>query len=279
MGTNKHYDGLNGSDGVHVDADCKPRCAFDFNNDAAYGFGWDTEVWFGWSIYLPRSWQHETFRTGQTSNGPMMMTINPSTASATHMTLNLIVPTAGQNWRNASNGNLVSATNETHWCIIHNLDPSSTTESGATPTKVSLGSIVPDMGKWTDLVFRLRFNPFAVAPGAPVNGYTMRGNTGLIHIWKSTGAVDGNGNRTISEANPTYQFNGPCGLRPHPSNKLTFSSRVYMFGLNSTITTTSRTHPLWAGIDEMRWGFAEGSNVGTWQSGAATGFDDVVPNS
>lgn len=279
MGPNRHYDQLNGST-THVDADCKPRSSFSFDNPAAYGVEWDTEYWFGWSIYAPRSHQHESFRTGGTNNGPMLFVVNPSNASATHCTLNAIVPTAAQGWRNASNNALVSATSETHWCFIFNTNANSSTEGGSSVTKISLGSMEPDLGKWTDFVFRFRWNPFSGTGSVSSGGFTFQRGQGLIQIWKSTGAVDGNGNRTISEGSPTYNYAGPCGLLPANSTaRLQNQCRVYLFGLNSTITTTSRTHPVDYFFSSIRWGYATGPKVALWQPDGAMRFSDVVPSS
>ncbi len=264
----KHYDQLNSST-VHTTdgSTCRPRNAMSFQKEAVYGFDRDAEVWMGFSLYIPTNWEHETYARGTTANGPMLLTLLPSSGNSldtnsTHLTLNAIVPDSG--WTALRQP--TSGATKTHWCIQWYRNPTSTQEANV--TRLSLGEI--QLGKWTDFVFNMRWNPFT--GNTTVLGTTYVGNSGKIRLW--CGEQNSNGTRSISSGSPLYTYSGPCGN--YPSGKIIPSLRVYMFGWNNA-NTSSRSHPVWVGADAFRWGFATGSTMNTYQGGAASTWGDVAP--
>ena len=264
----KHYDQLNSST-VHTTdgSTCRPRNAMSFQKEAVYGFDRDAEVWMGFSLYIPTNWEHETYARGTTANGPMMLTLLPSSGNSldtnsTHLTLNAIVPDSG--WTALRQP--TSGATRTHWCIQWYRNPTSTQEANV--TRLSLGEI--QLGKWTDFVLNMRWNPFT--SNTTVLGTTYVGNAGKIRIW--CGEQNSNGTRSISSGSPLYTYSGPCGN--YPSGKIIPSLRVYMFGWNNA-NTSSRSHPVWVGADAFRWGFATGATVNAYQGGRASTWADVAP--
>jgi hypothetical protein len=130
------------------------------------------------------------------------------------------------------------------------------------------------------------FNPFTTA--TTVGGFTYRANTGALEIWKSSGPVDGNGDRGIPEGS-TYTAagggkiysvtSGGVGCRKHidSTKLLQFFPQCYYYGLRNGITS-SRTHSVWLGFDAIRFGFGEDWNGSfALQNNAASGFTDVLP--
>jgi hypothetical protein len=154
------------------------------------------------------------------------------------------------------------------------LDPTSVNEAGAETHLVYLGSVVPDLGMWTDWIFHWRMNPFSV-PTTVTGVGSFPGNTGILEAWKCSGPPDGNGDRAIDINSPIFsRVNLPIGLRPQAS-KLQISTRAYEFGLRDGIISSGLTHPRRYFFDEIRWGFA-GTHAAQQPDGDMR-FSDVLP--
>ncbi len=136
---------------------------------------------------------------------------------------------------------------------------------------LDLGSVVPDLGKWTDFVIRFRANPFSVATNPAKAGIPnsinqlFEGNKGVFQVWKSEGEVDDAGNRKM--VLKVDRTNTSIGLVPSSVRTLAFSFRIYKYGWRRNPTTVKG--PVWVGFDEIRFGAALRDG---------TGYDDVLPS-
>ena len=213
----------------------------------------DEENWVGFSVYLPSNFEHEVGTKGR-NNSIQIYTQYATTTQATQFALVSYVPT----------GETV-----TKWFIEYFVDATSTTESYLVRQDVDLGVVTDDLGKWTDFVIRYRINPFTTATNASTitNGknQTYQGNKGILQVWKASGAVDSNGNRTMTRV--LNIENAPVGLVPHTSNLLVNALRIYKYAWKTQ--PTSVVGPIWMGFDEVRAGKA--------LSGVS--YDDVAPAS
>jgi hypothetical protein len=231
----------------------KPRSFLNITNPK-YNFSFDTEVYIGLSIYTPLNYENETGSTGDLGY-LMLLSVNADDTTRSIFTLRHIVA-AGQT--------------QAHWDLRLYTDATSVQESTATLNDINLGSVTPDIGKWTDFVIRLRANPFAVATNPAVAGIPnsmnklYEGNKGILQIWKSEGSVDADGNRKM--VLKVDKVNTPVGLVPGTTDAIQISPRVYKGGWKKH--PTSVTGPVWFGFDEVRYGQAVRDG---------TGFDDVNP--
>ena len=250
----KRYESLNAATYPN-DTLNKPRMqlAPKYFSSPTYVFDWDQEVWVGFSIYLPLNWEHE-LGVKDHRGGVHFFYLNPK-ANATHMVIGIYVP---------------SGQTTAHWMVQKYVSATSTKESGATSDWSSIGSVTPDLGKWTDFVLRYRANPFTTTTNAnTISGgknQVYEGNKGILQLWKGEGAVGGGGNRTMSLKIDIE--NAPVGLVPQTANPY-LHTRLDMYKYNWHISPTTVDGPIWMGFDEYRWGRALLDG---------TGFSDVSPS-
>jgi hypothetical protein len=296
----KHYEQVNipppTGGYVHEAAKCKPRCYAHWTTTQTtdpYGLPFDTYIWMGFSVYLPDSWETSQLAGGQPNNGPTILeTSMPSDSDSNFLELRLIKPTSGQNWKNPNGTQTFN--NDTYWCLEYYISRLTSTKNSADlDVKIALRPTASDLGRWTDIVMRVRLNPFQSSKGDPasqtVAGQVMRRDTGSIDVWMSSGAPDGSGNRAISEGSPIYTSpaGGGFGLRPRDTNsRHTFRFMNYSFFLKSDGIpgqTQDRTHPIFLYMADMRFGVGEvtsnSNHVNTYQGGVLSGFNDVLPRS
>jgi hypothetical protein len=220
----------------------------------AHAVNFDVEFWYGMSIYLPLNFEHETgVRDDRGHN--TLISINATTV-ATLLALQYYVQ---------------SPATTAKWYAETFDSATSTTESGGSERLIDLGSVTPDIGKWTDFIFRLRFNPFATTtnPGtagiANAKNQIYQGNKGIMQIWKSEGAyVSGFNRQMVLKHN---RVNVPVGLVPHKTNLIDIQPRQYKGAWHNN--PTSITGEIWIGFDEIRYGQ-------TLRDG--TGYADVAPS-
>lgn len=248
----------------------KPRVMFDQSN-SVYQFEWDQEVWHGFSIFLPLSHVGDIATKGN-AGGTMVWVLNAD-SSFSQMILDRYCATG--------------ETSEKWWFnyqvnadAVADLD-----EDGPAPKTqhVDLGVTSADRGKWTDFVFRYRLNPFSTTTNASSVGgknQVYQGNKGILQIWKGTGAVQSNGNRTMTRF--VNLVNTPIGGVPHSVNKLQVSHRMYKYGWKKNATTTTYsglTNPgLYHGWDEIRWGFGDTTVAASKGQSRASVSSDVSPS-
>ena len=212
---------------------------------------YDTESYWGISIYLPTNWESES-----SERRCNFVEVRSFSASWNHMSFGI----DGE----AGAGN---------WYIKHDIHATSTRNSGSTEVIYNLGPYEPDKGKWTDFVFRTRWNPFTTSTNAATADTThgdgrnqvYQGNKGILQVWKTEGAVDGDGNRAfvLTDANID---GGPTGLVPHANYDVTWTWRQYKGGWHTQ--STDADGPRWMGFDCLFMG--EPVRDGT-------GFSDVNP--
>ena len=136
---------------------------------------------------------------------------------------------------------------------------------------IDLGPVSADKGKWTDFVFRYRFNPFSVATNPAAVGIPnsknqlYQGNEGILQVWKAEGPIDLGGNREM--VLKVDKVNTPVGLVPHATDKIKHLWRIYKYGWIAKNPTTL-THSVWFGFDEIRQGLVDRDG---------TSFGDVAP--
>jgi hypothetical protein len=186
----------------------------------------DQEGYIGFSIFVPKNFQSE--RGVKDHRGAL--------------TLFTIAGGGGQlvdlsQW-------VQSPATEAHWFIRY---WTRTTNGTVKITKVDLGPVSADAGKWTDFVFRYRFNPFSTATNWKSKSYP--GNKGILQVWKAQGAVNSQGDRSMAQK--VDKVNTPVGLAPS-SQKISHHFRLYKFGWLTHPTTVDR--PVWIGFDEIRQG-------------------------
>ena len=153
------------------------------------------------------------------------------------------------------------------WFLRLQTSDSTATESGDYATEwFDLGSIVPDLGKWTDFVFRVRSNPFTRATnpfqaGIPNSrDQTYEANRGILQIWKSEGD-------SREMALKVDRVNTPVGLVPLESDGLLIRFQMYKYGWRRNPTTVKG--PVWVGFDEIRYGITDLHG---------TRYEDVAPD-
>ena len=225
-------------------------------SDPVHRIDFDQEVWLGFSIFLPSNWEHET---GVRHDGGAAQ---------------LLEFMAGASRSVFALKPYVTSGSTANWYLHLQTDDKSAEERKDSSTRVDkldLGSVVPDLGQWTDFVIRFRINPFSVATNPAKAGIPnsvnqlFEGNKGILQLWKSEGAVDGAGNRKmVLKINKT---NTPIGLVPSSVEQLIVHFRIYKYGWRRNPTTVKG--PVWVGFDEIRFGAALRDG---------TGYDDVLPS-
>lgn len=206
-------------------------------------FEFDTEVYIGFSVFIPSNYEIET--TGRRHTYFVLNT----TASGTLVSLETFGD-GGQRWK------------------LHYYTGLSVSEGSSSENYVDLGPILDDAGMWTDFVIRYRANPFTSTTNASTLGgknQTYEGNKGILQVWKTTGDVDGNGNRAFTRF--INIVNAPVGLVPHAT--LPIQMRLDTYKGNWQQASTSVDGPIWHAFDE----FYQGEVVRD-----GTGFSDVNPS-
>lgn len=232
----KHYEELNG--GLN-----KPRSKIYVNGHPA---PFDAEGYLGFSIYLPKSWEHETGVRGNRGTA-MLLQVQSASSSSTLLVLQVYVP---------------SGDNQAHWILKHNW--SDTSVKGGRATLYDLGRVSGDLGKWTDFTLRYRFNPFSKRTNARTVGGKNQyydGNKGILQLYKSVGPVNAAGNRSM-QLTRVNLVNRPVGLVPHATKQIYWHFRIYKYGWHSNDTDVDG--PVWVGFDEIRDGRvgADGTSLG-----------------
>lgn len=218
---------------------------------------WDEEIWVGFSVYVPRTWEHDNkYKTDDQAHlsGISVFASNASAASS-HLSLR-IHPSATSDFN--------------EWTIkLVSTDATSITDKSS--TFHSIGSIVPDLGKWTDFVFRIRFNPFSRRTNPAQEGISgardqwYEGNRGILQVWKSSGNADSSGDRPMNLV--FSQVNQPLGVVPRADRGLRLIFDMYKYSWQTF--DTDPEGPIFMGYDEIRYGR-------TARDG--TGFADVAPS-
>jgi hypothetical protein len=229
---NKDYSGMNKGEN-------KPRAKMPING---HPFQFDEEGWLGFSVFLPRNWEPELGTKGIA--GYLMLLETGTQASSSMFVVRLWTP---------------SDRNESHWFLDLLLDDKSIREDASTKQhqRIDLGPAAGDLGKWTDFVIRYRSNPFSQTTNPAKQGIygaknqTYEGNKGIFQLWKSGGAVDGDGNRKM--ALKIDKKNTPIGLVPR-DDPLVHRFKSYKGGWHKRPTTVKG--PVWVGFDEIRFGRA-----------------------
>jgi hypothetical protein len=227
----KNYQGLNGG------VDSKPRSAMVFTTpDQRLDF--DQEGWIGFSVFLPSNWEHE-LGVQDHRGGTVLFSIN-SGPSATLMGLTQYVPRGETTAR---------------WFLHLQTSDSTATESGEYDREwLDLGTVVPDLGVWTDFVIRVRANPFTQTTnpfraGIPRSrDQTYEGNRGILQIWKSEG-------QSREMTLMVDRVNVPVGMVPLEGDGLAIRWQLYKYGWRRNPTTVKG--PIWVGFDEIRYGITE----------------------
>jgi hypothetical protein len=235
----KNYTTYNGNSGAD-----KPRSNITMSKDALRT-AFDDENWLGFSIFLPSNFVHDTGdKNGDQGN--QLFTNYASETTRTQFTMLEYVPTGET---------------ESHWIFQYFTDATSITENPAKRTTVDLGPVTGDLGKWTDFVIRYRMNPFTTATNASTitggKNQIYQGNRGILQVWKASGAVDGNGDRTMTKVVDIE--NAPVGLVPPAAttpdtDKMINAVRLYKYFWKTN--TTANTGTIWAGFDEIKAGRA-----------------------
>ena len=267
----KNYYEINGGSTYDVSID-KPRCwMYPFNIGApgdpdVTPVDWDKTFWWGMSVYLPTNWESETgSNVGNYNNN--RWSIAPWGSDTATRTLLHFAP-----WTQTSG--------KTQWSVIVYKNDSSINEGNGVRYDLADASTDGDLGVWTDWVFQIRFNPFTTTTDTSgisgSSGQTYNGNRGICNIWKTSGAVDGNGNRSFYQvlnlsAEPVGNVPNQFAPRVTP--------RIYRGGWNpggtrdganrppSTINGSSADGYMFMGFDCFYLG----------SSADGTGFTDVNP--
>jgi hypothetical protein len=220
----------------------RPRSVFYLTHSSNL-LDWDTEAWFGMSVWLPSNMEHDTATKNEAAEVQLLV-VNPNWPSNTHMDFKYYV----------GGSDTIS-----RWALRYYVGATSTAESAATSTTVNLGLVTADIGRWTDWIFRVRFNPFttttnpALAGIANAKNQTYQGERGILEVWK-------NGTKVFSRVNQ------PLGLVPWTTRDLSFLPRLYKS--NWKLFPTSVVGPVYAAFDSIRYGQVTRDG---------TGYADVNP--
>jgi len=231
----------------------RPRSKI-YMSDPSLRIDFDEEGYVGFSIYVPKDFQNEL--GVRDHRGESMLFEMGTDSSRTLMNLGVWVQ---------------GSATEAHWFLRTWTDDKTIQETADKFQLMDLGPVSADMGKWSDFVFRYRFNPFSVATNPAAAGIpnsknrSYEGNKGILQVWKAEGPVDGDGNRKM--VMKVDKVNTPLGLVPPETEKIRHFWRIYKYGWLSNPTTL--THPVWFGFDEIRQGLV---------SRDGTTFADVVPS-
>lgn len=235
---------------LNADVKNKPRSKIYLSNES-HKIEFDEEGYAGFSIFTPKNFEHEL--GVRDHRGDSMLFEMGSDSSRTLFNLGV--------WVEKPN-------TEAHWYLRVWTSDTSTDNVGL--ELIDLGPIQPDTGKWTDFVFRYRFNPFKqdtnpAAAGIPNSKDKLYpGNKGILQVWKAEGPVGNDGNRAMNLL--VSKVNEPVGLVPHKTDGIKHLWRIYKYGWLKNPTTL--THPVWFGFDEIRQGMVARDG---------TTFADVVP--
>jgi len=211
-------------------------------SDPVHRFDYDTEGFLGFSIYVPLNYEHETGTYGIPGAIQLLSIKEPNSADRVFLVLEQFVP---------------KGSNKARWFLSYVTDDKST-DSGE-QTKIDLGPVESDIGKWTDFVIRFRENPFVVETNPASLGIPMArnqvyaGNKGILQLWKAEGPADDKGNRQM--VLKVNKVNTPVGRVPHATERRVVNFRTYKYGWKSNPTDVNG--PIWFGFDEIRLGFAK----------------------
>jgi hypothetical protein len=242
----KNYMGLNGN------VRNKPRSKIALGNNG-FRFDFDREGYAGFSIYVPKNFEHELGVRNHRGESALFGVNTDASSTLVHLGV----------W-------VESPATEAHWFLKISTSDTSTLEKAAKWETIDLGPVRADIGKWTDFVFRYRFNPFSVETNparkgiAKAKDQVYQGNKGILQVWKAEGAADSSGNREMTLK--VNRVNTPVGLVPHSSDKIQIKWAVYKYGW--IVNPTTLTHPVWFGFDEIRFGLVDRDG---------TQYADVMP--
>ena len=229
----------------------KPRSTINFaGTGAGKAFEHDEEAWIGFSIFLPSNWEHEHGRYDHRGS-VMLLSVSDQPRAASPVALNIWTPPDSET---------------SHWQVRIHINDTAVEGSSQSQEWVSLGSIQPDLGKWTDFVFRIRSNPFTTSTNPAKEGIPnsmdklFEGDRGILEVWKSDGSQ-----RAITQK--ISRVNTPIGYVPHATRPIEVSFRVYKYAWRNNPTTVKG--PVWVGFDEIRYGTTDRHG---------TSFDDVNPD-
>jgi len=231
----------------------RPRSKI-YMSDPNHRVNYDEEGFVGFSIYIPKNFENEL--AVRDHRGSSMLFEMGSDSHQSMMNLGVWVQ---------------SPSNEAHWFLRVYTNSKSVRDDDEHVEVFDLGPVSSDKGRWTDFVFRYRFNPFSVTtnPGAAgisaARNQVYEGNKGILQVWKSEGTAESDGDRRM--AMKIDKVNQPVGLVPHATEKLRHYWRIYKFGWLSN--PTSLTHSVWFGFDEIRQGLVNRDG---------TTFADVAPS-
>lgn len=244
----------------------KPR--INFHTPEEHQGDYDTETWVAFSIFLPENFEHETKTRGAVGSNQLWRVTGDSGPSGGDTAyINMFVPDG----KSGSGGAAVPADDVTHYVVRTVVDATSTNSGPNTVEEwYDLGSVVPDLGKWTDFVIHYRLNPFtkttnakSVDPDGKDQSYP--GNKGILQIWKAEGDVNGSGDRKMVLL--LDKLDEPVGLVPHATNRISHHWRQYKYGWHHHETAVGG--PVFIAFDEFRYGE-------TVRDG--TGYSDVHPS-
>lgn len=242
----KNYEKLNG------DVRNKPRSKIYLSN-SSHEIDFDVEGFTGFSIFVPKNFENELGVRDHRGSSVLFEICSDSSRSLVNLGV----------W-------VAEDSNQAHWFIRTTANPNSVSDSREFEQVIDLGPVSADVGKWTDFVFRFRFNPFSVATNPAAKGVEgarnklYEGNKGILQIWKAQGDVDASGNRKMTLM--VDKVNEPVGLAPHATTNIKQLWRIYKYGWLKNPTTL--THPVWFGFDEIRTGLVAENG---------TSFSDVAP--
>jgi hypothetical protein len=213
----------------------KPRCwnYMHKKTDVGEALGsplrWDKTFWLGFSVFVPSNWEHETLNIGNWDQTDWsMFPMHSSSASTTIIEFSLWGKEAGK----------------TQWGVTLYYNHLNVYDTASPTIVIDCGDVATDgdLGKWTDFVIKMRLNPFTVTtnastiPGGRNESYD--GNRGIFEVWKTTGAVDGNGDRAFTKV--YSRVNLPVGLVPQAGVAPIWLPRIYRGGFNPTGTRDPR---------------------------------------
>jgi hypothetical protein len=231
----------------------KPRSKIYLSNNKNE-FEFDKEGFTGFSVFVPKNFENELGVRDHRGGAILFEMCTDSSRSL----VNLGIWVQG------------NSTNEAHWFIRTQANPNSVNDSRDLEELIDLGPVGPDRGKWTDFVFRYRFNPFSVTTNPAEKGIAYakdqvyEGNKGILQIWKAEGSEDSSGNRNLKLF--VDKVNEPVGLVPHATTNIKSLWRIYKYGW--LVNPTTLTHSVWIGFDEIRQGLVVRDS---------TTFADVAP--